>query len=253
MRIFFRKVTSLFSRRPTQLRQSFDLEEALCHIRRYLLRDDGRSPSAAPSAGGTDPRSARRTSLSRDRDSGHARLRNGPCRGLFETVMLNQATNHKSHRLGSGWSNRILLAALAGIPFLTLFPFRLAFHPSLPGQTATMLSTTPWSFCPAAYLLGLAREICSHRTARAPCSWLSAACFPHSFSSASSSRSVVARSRYDIWLFLTSGPLGGMLWINLDSPCSIPINTTHSRSCTGRARLGGHPTKNSKPHSVPCC
>src|ERR1700730_12484950 len=51
LRIFFRKVTSLFSRRPTQLRQSFDLEEALCHIRRYLLRDDGRSPSAAPSAG----------------------------------------------------------------------------------------------------------------------------------------------------------------------------------------------------------
>jgi glycopeptide antibiotics resistance protein len=52
--------------------------------------------------------------------------------------MLNQATNHKSHRLGSGCSNRILLAALAGIPFFTLFPFRLAF--------LAQSSRTPFSF-----------------------------------------------------------------------------------------------------------
>src|SRR5277367_2207329 len=41
--------------------------------------------------------------------------------------------------LGRGWSNRILLLAIAGILFLTLYPFRFDFHAAVPGGGSPFL------------------------------------------------------------------------------------------------------------------
>jgi hypothetical protein len=45
--------------------------------------------------------------------------------------MRVQMANHTTSLPGPGWSNRILIAALAGILFLTLFPFRFVSHANL--------------------------------------------------------------------------------------------------------------------------
>ena len=47
--------------------------------------------------------------------------------------------NHTPSLPSSGWSNRILTAALAGILFLTLFPFRFVFHPNLSRHASPFL------------------------------------------------------------------------------------------------------------------
>jgi len=56
-----------------------------------------------------------------------------------------QASNHQaksSQRSASGWSNRILLAATAGILFLTLYPFRVDVHRALAQPTSPFLLGT---------------------------------------------------------------------------------------------------------------
>lgn len=51
-------------------------------------------------------------------------------------ISANDAT---SEPRSSGWSNRILLAAIAGILFLTLYPFRLSLHPHVPLKSSPFL------------------------------------------------------------------------------------------------------------------
>src|ERR1700675_3265381 len=53
--------------------------------------------------------------------------------------MQNQEIGTSSNVLGCGWSNRILILAIAGILFLTLYPFRFDFHVVLPGNTSPLL------------------------------------------------------------------------------------------------------------------
>jgi hypothetical protein len=53
--------------------------------------------------------------------------------------MRAQMANHTPSPPSSGWSNRILTAALAGILFLTLFPFRFAFHANLARHASPFL------------------------------------------------------------------------------------------------------------------
>ena len=57
-------------------------------------------------------------------------------------MMKNQLTGSKYGRCSPGWSNRILIAAVAGILFLTLFPFRFAFHTGLAGNASPFLLGT---------------------------------------------------------------------------------------------------------------
>ena len=52
------------------------------------------------------------------------------------TVTRTQTTEPQTIDRPSGWSNRFLLAAVAGILFLTLFPFRFDFQSKLPGGTS---------------------------------------------------------------------------------------------------------------------
>jgi VanZ like protein len=46
--------------------------------------------------------------------------------------MLNPGNDAKPRRCSPGWSNRILFAAIAGILFLTLYPFRFSIHAHAP-------------------------------------------------------------------------------------------------------------------------
>jgi glycopeptide antibiotics resistance protein len=50
--------------------------------------------------------------------------------------MQSQTTQPKANPCSSGWSNRFLLAAIVGILFLTLFPFRFDFQSKLPGNSS---------------------------------------------------------------------------------------------------------------------
>jgi hypothetical protein len=49
------------------------------------------------------------------------------------------ANEAKTKPRASGWSNRILLAAIAGILFLTLYPFKFSLHPHLPLKSTPFL------------------------------------------------------------------------------------------------------------------
>jgi glycopeptide antibiotics resistance protein len=53
--------------------------------------------------------------------------------------MQNQPEDTIPQFSASGWSNRILLAAIAGILFLTLFPFRFALSTKLPANASPFL------------------------------------------------------------------------------------------------------------------
>jgi VanZ family protein len=58
--------------------------------------------------------------------------------------MQNPAASSASLPSTSEWSNRILIAAVAGILFLTLFPFRFAFATRLPGDASPFfLASSP--------------------------------------------------------------------------------------------------------------
>ena len=48
--------------------------------------------------------------------------------------MTNQVSELQLGAPSYRWSNRILVLALAGILFLTLYPFRFSFHANLPGN-----------------------------------------------------------------------------------------------------------------------
>src|ERR1700733_6761249 len=50
--------------------------------------------------------------------------------------MQIQTIEPKASSRSSGWSNRFLIAAIAGILFLTLFPFRFDFQTKLAGNTS---------------------------------------------------------------------------------------------------------------------
>ncbi|MGA8871480.1 MAG: VanZ family protein [Candidatus Acidiferrales bacterium] len=52
--------------------------------------------------------------------------------GETTTVMQSQAAQPNLQSDSEGWSNRILIAAMAGILFLTCFPFRFISHAKLP-------------------------------------------------------------------------------------------------------------------------
>jgi hypothetical protein len=52
--------------------------------------------------------------------------------------MRSQITQNEPASSTPQWSNRILIAAAVGIFFLTLFPFRVVFHPRLPGHASTL-------------------------------------------------------------------------------------------------------------------
>jgi len=52
--------------------------------------------------------------------------------------MQNQQVGAASKALGSGWSNRILILATAGILFLTLYPFRLEYRAGPPGSVSPL-------------------------------------------------------------------------------------------------------------------
>jgi VanZ family protein len=78
----------------------------------------------------------------------HARnLRNGSCARLLMDFLRNPHTRAMQDKhigisstvLGSGWSNRILLLATAGILFLTLYPFRFDFHAAVAGGGSPFL------------------------------------------------------------------------------------------------------------------
>lgn len=63
--------------------------------------------------------------------------------------MRNPPDGAKPSSLASGWSNRILIAAIAGILFLTLLPFRFAFGTKIPGNaSAFLLGSEPKSVGP---------------------------------------------------------------------------------------------------------
>jgi VanZ like family len=53
--------------------------------------------------------------------------------------MPNPASDAKALPRSSGWSNRILLAAIAGILFLTLYPFRFSVHAHAPLNSSPFL------------------------------------------------------------------------------------------------------------------
>src|ERR1700674_1294680 len=53
--------------------------------------------------------------------------------------MQNRQIGLSSNVPGRAWSNRILLLAIAGILFLTLYPFRFDFHVVLPGNASPLL------------------------------------------------------------------------------------------------------------------
>src|SRR5580704_2185141 len=53
--------------------------------------------------------------------------------------MRAQMANRTPSLPDSSWSNRILTAALAGILFLTLFPFRFVFHLNLSRHASPFL------------------------------------------------------------------------------------------------------------------
>jgi len=53
--------------------------------------------------------------------------------------MPNQRIALSRNTLGCEWSNRILILAIAGILFLTLYPFHFDFHAVLPGGTSPLL------------------------------------------------------------------------------------------------------------------
>jgi glycopeptide antibiotics resistance protein len=57
----------------------------------------------------------------------------------LEGAMQNQAEYTTFRSPTSSWSNRILIAAVAGILFLTLFPFRFDFATRLPSNAAPLL------------------------------------------------------------------------------------------------------------------
>jgi len=60
-----------------------------------------------------------------------------------ESLLLSPTPIHtaafRSPAQSGSWSNRFLIAALAGILFLTLSPFRFDFHAKLPGNTSPFL------------------------------------------------------------------------------------------------------------------
>jgi glycopeptide antibiotics resistance protein len=60
-----------------------------------------------------------------------------------ESLLLSPTPIHtaafRSPALSDSWSNRFLIAALAGILFLTLSPFRFDFHAKLPGNNSPFL------------------------------------------------------------------------------------------------------------------
>jgi glycopeptide antibiotics resistance protein len=53
--------------------------------------------------------------------------------------MRNQASEFQLGEHPDRWSSRILALAIAGILFLTLYPFRFSFHTNLPGNTTPFL------------------------------------------------------------------------------------------------------------------
>jgi len=59
-------------------------------------------------------------------------------------MIRNAPANQKPTSPPSGWSNRILLLALAGILFLTLFPFRFALHAKPPAHFSHFLLGGVW-------------------------------------------------------------------------------------------------------------
>ncbi len=68
--------------------------------------------------------------------------------------MTNQASEPQLGVLSYRWSNRILVLALVGILFLTLYPFRFSFHANLPGNGSSLflVSGTKGSGLFAAFL-----------------------------------------------------------------------------------------------------
>jgi hypothetical protein len=73
---------------------------------------------------------------------GHAKLL-GVSRGnlLLSSIPVHSAA-FPSPAQSDSWSNRFLIAALAGILFLTLSPFRFDFHTKLPGNASPFLLGT---------------------------------------------------------------------------------------------------------------
>ncbi len=53
--------------------------------------------------------------------------------------MSNQAPKFQLEELSYSWSNRILALSVAGILFLTLYPFRFSFHATLSGNSSPFL------------------------------------------------------------------------------------------------------------------
>ena len=53
--------------------------------------------------------------------------------------MSNPVSNFQLEELSYSWSNRILALSVAGILFLTLYPFRFSFHAALPGNSSPFL------------------------------------------------------------------------------------------------------------------
>jgi VanZ like family len=53
--------------------------------------------------------------------------------------MQNRPLGHSPNFLGSAWANRNLVLAIAGILFLTLYPFRFDLHAVVPGDTSPFL------------------------------------------------------------------------------------------------------------------
>jgi glycopeptide antibiotics resistance protein len=91
--------------------------------------------------------------------------------------MPKQAEHAAVHTSGTRWSNRILIAATAGILFLTLFPFRFASATSLSlGASPFLLGRSPKTGTPIDMLLnillfipfgfGLAEKLREQQTAR---------------------------------------------------------------------------------------
>jgi glycopeptide antibiotics resistance protein len=57
-------------------------------------------------------------------------------RSSFLRAMRTQTIEPEETALSSSWSNRFLIAAIVGILFLTLFPFRFDIHAKLPGNAS---------------------------------------------------------------------------------------------------------------------
>jgi VanZ like family len=68
-----------------------------------------------------------------------ARLKYDLSRNRHPRAMQNLPIGSSSKDRGHSWSNRILILAVTGILFLTLYPFRCDFHAALPGHTSPLL------------------------------------------------------------------------------------------------------------------